>query len=145
MTCSDTVLAVDLGLRTGLAWFSGDGRLLRYASKHFANRQTMKRAVFAILREAPCPGRIIVEGGGDLLVVWEKEARRAGIPITAIVAEDWRDDLLLTREQRSGRQAKQNADRLAREIIDASGAKRPTSLRHDAAEAICLGHWALTC
>ena len=38
---------------------------------------------------------------------------------------------------------KQAADGLAREIIEEHGAKRPTSLRHDAAEAILVGYWAV--
>jgi hypothetical protein len=30
---------------------------------------------------------------------------------------------------------------MARKVIDWSGARRPTSLRHDAAEAILVGLW----
>ncbi|MFP2902614.1 hypothetical protein ACLEQD_40940, partial [Corallococcus sp. 4LFB] len=42
---------------------------------------------------------------------------------------------------RSGALAKDAADGLARRVIDWSHAPRPTSLRHDAAEAILLGLW----
>ena len=41
----------------------------------------------------------------------------------------------------SGTQAKQTADELARRVINWSEAPRPTSLRHDAAEAILVGLW----
>jgi hypothetical protein len=44
---------------------------------------------------------------------------------------------------RSGTQAKDVADRLARRVIEWSAAARPTSLRHDAAEAILAGLWGV--
>jgi hypothetical protein len=44
--------------------------------------------------------------------------------------------------RRSGEDAKAAAEKLARDLIERSGAKRPTSLRHDAAEAILVGVWA---
>jgi hypothetical protein len=45
----------------------------------------------------------------------------------------------LPRDQRTGTDAKQAAGRLAKKIIAWSGAAKPTSLRHDAAEAILVG------
>jgi hypothetical protein len=42
---------------------------------------------------------------------------------------------------RSTRVAKRTAAEVARRIIEWSGAPRPTSLRHDAAEAILIGLW----
>jgi hypothetical protein len=39
--------------------------------------------------------------------------------------------------------AKQNADQMARKVIAWSNAPSPTSLRHDAAEAILIGLWAV--
>lgn len=85
----------------------------------------------------------MLEGGGPVADVWEREAARRGLPVLRVAAEDWRERLLYAREQRSGPQAKGAADGLARKVIDWSGAARPTSLRHDAAEAILLGLWAL--
>ena len=72
-----------------------------------------------------------------------REAEKKGIPVTQISAEQWRKDLLLPRQQRSGKQAKLVADELAREIIAKSAVSKPTSLRHDAAEAILIGTWAI--
>ncbi len=60
-----------------------------------------------------------------------------------IAAERWRQELLYAREQRNGAQAKQRAAELARRIIEWSAAPRPTSLRHDAAEAIAIGFWGV--
>jgi hypothetical protein len=39
--------------------------------------------------------------------------------------------------------AKSTADDMARRVIEWCGAARPTSLRHDAAEAILIGLWGV--
>ena len=39
--------------------------------------------------------------------------------------------------------AKRNAGELARRVIRGSGAAGPTSLRHDAAEAVLVGLWGV--
>jgi hypothetical protein len=61
--------------------------------------------------------------------------------VRQISAEAWRRQFLYTREQRSGAQAKESATELAQRVIIWSGARRPTSLRDDAAEAILIGLW----
>ncbi|MFP2904470.1 hypothetical protein ACLESD_05320, partial [Pyxidicoccus sp. 3LFB2] len=71
------------------------------------------------------------------------EAARRALPVLRVAAEDWREKLLYAREQRSGSLAKDAADVLARKVIGWSGAAKPTSLKHDAAEAILLGLWAV--
>jgi hypothetical protein len=137
------LLAIDLGLRSGLAYYTSDGRLRWYRSQNYGNRQRLRRAVDAILGEWPELTDLILEGGGDLAVIWQKQATRRQIAVQTISAEQWRADLLLDREQRRGLQAKDKADRLARRVIESSDAPRPTSLRHDAAEAILVGLWAV--
>ena len=103
----------------------------------------LKKAIYGIFQEHPHVCRIVIEGGGHLADIWEKEAKKRGIPLCKISAETWRRDLLYPREQRNHRCAKINACILARKIIQWSGAKRPTSLRHDAAEAILAGLWGV--
>lgn len=137
------LLAVDLGLRTGLAGYGGDGRLLWYRSHNFGSAQRLKRGAAFLLDEHAALAWLYIEGGGALLLPWEREAQRRGIALRALSAERWRADLLYAREQRNGHQAKAQADTLARRVIAWSGAARPTSLRHDAAEAILLGLWAV--
>jgi hypothetical protein len=68
----------------------------------------------SILGEWPELTDLILEGGGDLAVIWQKQAARRQIAVQTISAEQWRADLLLDREQRRGLQAKDKADRLAR-------------------------------
>ena len=139
----EQLLAVDLGVRTGLAVYGRDGRLLTYRSHNFGSAARLKRGVSTILSELPGLCWIVLEGGGPLATIWEREAERRGIPASAIPAETWRERLLYARQQRDTLHAKRAADELARRVITWSGAAKPTSLRHDAAEAILLGLWAV--
>lgn len=137
------LLAVDLGLHTGLALFGHDGRLKRYSSQHFGNRAHLKRAVLALLHEMPALSDLIVEGDRAMGEVWAKAAMRVGAVTRFVSAETWRPSLLLPREQHSGADAKSHALLLARQVITWSNAKAPTSLNDDAAEAILIGLWGV--
>jgi hypothetical protein len=139
-----SLLAVDVGLRYGLALYGPDGRLAWYRSQHLGNRTRLRRAVHGLLASLPGLAWLALEGGGSIADVWLREAERRGLGVLQVGAETWRHELLLPREQRSGADAKANADRVARAVIAWSGAKAPTSLRHDAAEAILVGLWACT-
>jgi hypothetical protein len=139
----NSLLAVDLGLRTGLALYGTSGRLLWYRSKNFGSKDRLRRAVHGLLEGIPDLRWLVLEGDRSLAKIWERGA--TGLPISArrVSAEVWRGKLLHPREQASGPKAKQSADEMARRIIEWSGAPRPTSLRHDAAEAIVLGLWGV--
>ncbi|THB80223.1 MAG: hypothetical protein D3926_08295 [Desulfobacteraceae bacterium] len=137
------LLAVDIGLKTGLALYGQDGRLVWYRSQNYASVKRLKSAVYGIFKENPDISMLVIEGGGPLADIWIKEANRRKISLRQVSAETWRKDLLYSREQRDGKQAKKNAGILAKNVIEWSGAKRPTSLRHDAAEAILAGLWGV--
>ena len=145
MPANAKMLAVDCGLRTGLALYDLSGRLLWHRSHNFGNRTRMKKAVRQILRGIDGLVGVTVEGGGPLADIWIKETQRCGCAVTLLQAETWRRQLLLPRQQRSGRQAKQAAVELAARVIARSGLGRPNSLRHDAAEAILAGWWQIRC
>jgi len=138
-----SLLAVDLGLKTGLALYGQDGRLCWYRSKNYGSATRLKRDVNNLLNSVPALALLVLEGGGTLATIWEREAERRGIPVTQINAEKWRRKLLYPREQLTGLKAKQYADDLARRIITWSGLSTPKSLRHDSAEAILIGLWAV--
>lgn len=88
--------------------------------------------------------RVVVEGaGGGIAQPWLKESQRRGIALRQVNAGIWRERLLLPRDRRTGVAAKEQADVIARRVIAWSGATRPTSLRHDAAEAILIGLWGV--
>ena len=136
------LLAVDLGLRTGLALFGGDGRLRWARSQNLGSNARLKRAVYGLLGEHPEVAAVVVEGGGPLATIWQREAERRGLAFEAVGADRWRADLLYPRERRSGEVAKASADGLARRVFAWSALGNPTALRHDAAEAVLVGLWA---
>lgn len=138
-----SLLAVDLGLKTGLALFADDGKLIWYRSHNFGTAERLKRAVPAILNTIEGLAAIVIEGGGNLARPWEKEAERRGVAVIKLGAEQWRQTFLYARQQRSGPDAKRHAGDLARKVIKWAEASNPTSLRHDAAEAIMIGLWGL--
>lgn len=126
-----------------MALYGRDGRLIWYRSKNFGSAARLKRGVKAVFDEIADLSWVIIEGGGDLADIWAGEAEWRGIDLRQIAAGDWRSRFLHPREQRSGTQAKRVADELARRVIKWSDASRPTSLRHDAAEAIMIGLWGV--
>ncbi len=138
-----SLLAVDLGLRTGLALYGPDGRLSWYRSQHYANRASLRRGVHGLLDACPEVSHLVLEGGGPIAEIWVRDAGRRGIAVRQIAAEDWRGRFFDPKDQRGRDRSKHSADVLARRIIEWSGAPRPTSLRHDAAEAILIGLWGV--
>jgi hypothetical protein len=138
-----SLLAVDVGLRTGLAHFAPDGRLIWYRSQHFGSVPRLRRGVHGLLDRLPQLGWLVLEGGGPLADVWKREGDKRSLTVLQIGAERWRERFLYDRERRTASDAKHNAGEIARKIIAWSEAPRPTSLRHDAAEAIVIGMWGV--
>lgn len=135
------LLAMDVGVRTGIALYGDDARLRWYRSHNLGSANRLKRALPTLIGDGTRITHVIAEGGGTLARPWERECARQGVHFSRVSAEEWRADLLYPREQRSGTGAKRIADTLARRVIEWSGAPRATSLRHDAAEAILIGFW----
>jgi hypothetical protein len=138
-----TLLAVDLGLRTGLALYGGDGRLRWYRSHNIGSAARLKKAAHAVLSDLDDLALIVLEGGGSLADIWARAASKRGVHVRHVGAEVWRGRLLLARDRRSGRDAKRKAGDAARQVISWSGLSQPKALRHDAAEAILVGLWAV--
>lgn len=138
-TPTSSLLAIDLGLRCGLAVYTQDGLLRSYQSQHFGTRDQLKRGVYGVMRGVEGLSFLMLEGDRNLATFWTKLADKWEIPSEVIGAEVWREQLLLPRERQSGQLAKARAGELARQVIALSGLPAPTSLRHDAAEAILIG------
>ena len=134
---------MDVGVRAGLALYGDDGRVIWYRSRNFGSTARLRRAAPVVLADIPGLTYVALEGGGVIADIWEREAERLAATVIRVSAEEWRAELLYPREQRSGAQAKQHADALARRAIAWSGAPSPTSLTHDAAEAVLVGLWAV--
>lgn len=138
-----SLLAVDLGLRTGLALFAQSGKLRWYRSSHFASRKILKKGAYPIIKEIEDLAWLVAEGDRQLFEIWNKPAQRRGVRSFVVAPERWRRVMLYSREQRCGEDAKRFADSRARRIIEWSGAPKPTSLKHDVAEAILIGMWGV--
>ena len=137
-----SLLAVDLGMKAGLAWFGEDGRLLRCRTVHFPNRTVLKRAMPAILDELPNLTHVVIEGGGPVAALWKKEIIKRDLPFIQTCAEEWREDILWLRERRNGPQAKEHALQLAAKVLRWSNITLTSPLADDAAEAVLCGLWA---
>ena len=137
------LLAVDVGVRTGLACWGADARLRWYRSHNLGSAARLRRAIPGLLDGVPDLTRLVLEGGGPLAEAWRTAGERRALEVQVVSAETWRAFFLLPREQRDGATAKQVADRLARRAITWGGAREPTSLTHDAAEAVLVGLWGV--
>lgn len=142
-TTTRVVLAVDLGLRLGLAAYTEAGELLWYRSQHYATRAKLKAAVYGVMRPIEGLSALVLEGDRGLGSLFARQAQKWGVEVIWVAPETWREALMPGKYRRSGADAKAHADTLARQLIEERGGHRPTSLRHDAAEAILIGRWAL--
>jgi hypothetical protein len=138
-----SLLAVDLGVRTGLAAWGADGRLRWYRSQNFGDAARLRRAIPGLLATEPDLAWLVIEGGGPLVGAWVREGERRRLTVRVTSAEEWRALFLLPREHGPTAQVKAVADRLARRVIAWADGPRPTSLRHDAAEAVLVGLWGV--
>ena len=123
------LLAVDLGLRTGLARFGPDGQLGWYRSQHFGTRDALRRGVHGLLAGEPEVSHLVLEGGGPIAEIWDRAAERRGLAVLRIAAECWRARLLDPKGLADRDRAKRDADVLARRVIAWSGAAAATASR----------------
>ena len=76
-----SLLAEDLGLRTGLALYGPDGRLLWYRSQHYGTRTSLRRGAHSLLDACPDVSHLVLEGGGPIADIWGREAGRRGLSV----------------------------------------------------------------
>lgn len=137
------LLCVDVGLQTAFACFDAEGKLVWLQSRRLPSQAVLRRAIPSLLKEMPPFSAAILEGGGHLTKIWQKELEQLAVDVEVVHAEQWRADLLHPREQRSGALAKESAFALFAELMSWSGLKGPMSQQHDAAEAALCGFWYL--
>ena len=145
------LMAVDLGLKSGVSLFNSNGNLIRYEQFLF-DRQNLQDEFENIIRkwEAEVVSddtsdswkitHIAIEGGDTgLLNTWADAAPNHSI--LRVSPEEWRAELLLKKENNSGSAAKEASRLIARQIVADFGTmenhtgKFPT----DVAESVCLG------
>jgi hypothetical protein len=140
-----SLLAVDLGLRTGLCLFDSAGKLLRYDDRQFASADDLEQGAAAILstwgEEAGSRiTHVAIEGSDpDLLFAWSKAVgdRR----ILRVLPEHWRQDILKPKDRDSWTSSKEASRVVARRIIErfsTDGLDR-VDYTTDCAEALLLG------
>jgi hypothetical protein len=137
------LLAVDLGVKTGFAMYSSRPELLWYHSQNYGNKFRLKKAIPGILNQDDRIDYLVMEGGGSLQKIWDASLEKMNIEVIHIMAEAWRKVLLLDREQRKGKMAKDKALMYALKIIDRLSEKKTASLNVNAAEAIMIGLWGI--
>lgn len=138
-------LAVDAGLHCGYAMFDLiTMELLWYRSHNYGMQTRLRRGVSTLIAQEIPIAAVVIEGGGAIAEPWLKTAHFHHIPVFQIHAAQWRVDLLHAREQRSGSQAKKAAQQYAQtRMTNAKTGYHYNQVRHDAAEAILIGEWAL--
>jgi hypothetical protein len=136
-------LAVDLGLRAGLAVYGEDGRLQSCRSIHFGTVGRMKRTLVQVVNQVDGLSVACLEGDRHLADLWARAAERRGARVLRAAAESWRAIVLFPREARDGVTAKGSAVPLARRVVAWSGLSQPRTMVDDTAEAVLLGLWGV--
>lgn len=98
--------------------------------------------------------RVVLEGNRELRDTWRQRladmaaVEDAGMEpnfvpdIVGVSADAWRRRLLIPKELRNQATAKAAARLVARQVLSTAGLAVPDKLDTNAAEAICVGHWA---
>lgn len=139
----DYLMAVDLGVRTGLAVFGSDGRLYWYRSQNFGTAARLRRAVPWILSLQDDLRYIVIEGGGPLLKIWESGLRHTSVELIRIMAEDWRNEIFYPKEHQNRRQSKANSVYYAMRAVHQLAVHRITPVDDNTADAILAGLYGM--
>jgi len=129
------VLAVDLGLKSGVALYSSQGKLLRYQQFLFQNER-LQEAFSHLLEEWEIwaneesysdgtvnrpPKRTIryiaIEGGDPSMLEKWAEAASDETKLLQVSPHEWRSNLLTSKEQFSGKDAKAASRLIARQVV----------------------------
>ncbi len=136
---SGQVMSVDLGVKTGIAVFSAEGRLLWYGSRNYGSKNRLRSDLPRLLQQYSPLRMLVLEGGGALEEVWFREATYRHIPVISFHAGHWRELFFGSESLMHTGRAKEKAVELARRVIVLMGEHRATVPVHHAAEAILTG------
>jgi len=146
------LMAVDLGLRTGFALFNDRGELVHYENIVYENAESLRDGAETFMREwedklsKSNPSRIThisIEGADAALRdIWrELCGGNAHQKLTFVRPEEWRADLLSSKEKTSGGSSKEAARLVARQVVaDCSGKLHEGKFQTDVAEAVLVGY-----
>jgi predicted phosphodiesterase len=155
--CRQTLLSVDLGLRTGLSLFNDAGELVRYEQFQFESVGELQRRAATLIQEWEenmadgNPGsetwkvtHVAVEGGDPPLADAWRRAVNGQRALLFVKPDEWRTDLLTNAEMQSGESSKTASRLIARQIVSDYGVSlqndcNDESFQSDVAESILLG------
>tara|TARA_B100000513_G_scaffold195634_1_gene126799 strand:- start:126 stop:2048 length:1923 start_codon:yes stop_codon:yes gene_type:complete len=155
------LLAIDVGLRNGLALYSGNGSLLRFEYLEAESVAELEERAVGVFASWPAElpegwgahgytriTHVVCEGGDlPLRAAWESEAALHGARYGEVLAHSWRKNLLSKKEQKSGQLAKAAARLIARQLVNDYGAGAAGShqgkMQTDMAEAILVGYHSI--
>jgi hypothetical protein len=147
------LLAIDLGLRSGFAFYSAAGRLLEFACERFPSTAELPpfiRDFLASYENKYQISHIILEGDAILSKIWtdtvHEYSSQSEVYVIGVSPQEWRDALLTRKERQSGKHAKTAAREISRQIMWRSGLidsyyNKP--MNTDAAEAILIGYYSV--
>ncbi|MGE0493192.1 MAG: hypothetical protein AB7S38_28540 [Vulcanimicrobiota bacterium] len=135
-------MGIDLGVKTGLAFYARDGRLLAVLSRNLGHRGRLRQAARGLLAPFDRLEWIVAEGDPNLAKAWFSARPQAANRLLS--AEIWRPAFFIPRQRSSGARAKSEAEKLARDVMRDAGLPVPARLTDDAAEAVLIGLWAVT-
>lgn len=143
VTKQSSLLAVDLGLRSGIAAYDCEGRLTAFGVQAYRSREAMRRGAGKTVAEHGQLEWLVSYGCPTQAAVWERSAMRQGVRVQRVDGETWRQALAVNDAPRNSAENNRHVVRLARRIIDWAQMPQPVVLPTDAAEAICVGLWAV--
>ena len=157
----EMLMAVDLGLRSGISLFNNHGELVRYEQFHFSDELDLEDSAGRLLEqwehdvnkdtsnenEALKPWRvthIAIEGADPgMRNAWSRVAqtREQELSLLCISPEEWRAHLLTKKEKASGSSAKEAARLIARQVVADFGSMEvhKGKFKTDVAESVVMG------
>lgn len=154
------LIAVDLGLRTGVSMFDDTGRLVRYENFHLDSVDHLRDTAKALLDEWELDmnrhantlnneqkmfkvTHVAIEGSDPPLADAWRQACNGQRSLLFVKPEEWRGDLLTKEEIISGESSKAASRRMAEQIVAEYGASNTKNdcrdFQTDMAESILLG------
>ena len=150
---AQSLLAVDLGLRTGIAIFNSSGNLIDYSYYHFKSFQFLENDLIEFFGNISANhstlSHFALEGDKILQDIWKTAISNYfgdSVSIIAVLPIEWRSRMLIPRESTSSRAAKTASREISRQIIWKSGLTNTNISRPmntDTSEAILMGYYVV--
>ena len=128
---SSVLVAIDLGLRSGFAFYNSSGSLIDFADHRFHSDGDLTESVLAEIKRwskkydlthFALEGDKIYQGLWTAAINRFAEERKQEKEIICVAPKEWRESILSINERKSGKDAKIAARQISRQIMWRSGA-----------------------